>query len=429
MSDRYKSFISSLVNLRLHFLLTAGFVAVAVNLGNLGAYFFQVLLSHSLSKSDYGDFNFLFTIVLMLLTPTPAVATILVHIHGSKRSAHVWTMDAVAMLFMLSSVALAVGVLLILFLVSGLSFALCLGASLLFLFSLLQMVATGVRQMSQRHGRVALAQTSIGLVRAGGAGLLIGAGAPISVADAMMICVLASCVACLLLVPGRRPLAYVTCVRESYESLRLHFRDICKIVGPLLYRYARLMLAFALLQNADLLIVGLRWPGDLAGDYAGASVLARIGFLIPASMFTLTFSEIVLSRGAASISERSLADTSFLMTVLAAVGAALFFLFFSQSLLIYLFNSAYSSASGVTAQLGAAMALLALLQAMIFKLHAKENALRLAPLGFFAGAFVIVAGLVVQSPSHVASVLLAVVLASVLIYGKMLIFPSVKRRN
>lgn len=429
MSIRDKFAGLSVLNLRIGLFVTAGFFSFAVNLGNFGAYIFQVLLSHALSKSDYGLFNFLFTTVLLVLTPAPAIASIIIHLNSSQQTRRPWTVDSIIMLFVVLSGVLTCAFLVVLFALPMFSIALCFGGSLLFLISLLHMLAMGVRQTSQAHARVALAQMAIGLVRAGMAGILVGVGAHINVLDAMMICVLASLVACLALVPIRYPSAYFDYLRESYQSLKSHFLDVCKTVAPLIFGYTRLMLAFALLQNADLLIVTLRWPGDLAGDYAGASVLARIGFLIPSSLFTMTFAETVLTRCASSVGKKALADASFFMIVLASVGATLFFLCFSEPLLIYLFNSDYASASVVTRQLGAAMALLALLQALIFRLYAQDEALSLAPLAYLSLGFIFIAGYFVTSPKDVASGLLTIVVLLMMIYGKKLIGASVNKRT
>ena len=392
-------------------------VSLAVNLGNLGAYIFQVGLSHSLSKTEYAHFNVLFAIVLIVLTPTPVIALIIVHIHGSQQTLRRGTIDAVAMLFTLLSAVVAVSVLLTLLFSDFFSPGLCFGASLLVFLSALQMVATGMRQMTQRHVHVALAQSSVGLVRAALIGLLMGAGVSVGVADAIWICVLAAGVGCILLVPLRRPQVYLRYLRDVHISLNRGGAELFKTIAPLFFGYARLMLMFAFLQNADLLIVYLRWPGSAAGDYAAASVLARIGFLIPSSLFTLTFAEIVLSRGAASAGEKTLANMSFLMIMFASVGAAIFFFVFSEPLLVYLFNSDYASARSVMGPLGAAMALMALLQAVIFKLYAHNKALLLSPLAAIFFAFLIGAACLAISPEDVALFLLVTVLLSVAIYG------------
>jgi O-antigen/teichoic acid export membrane protein len=189
----------------------------------------------------------------------------------------------------------------------------------------------------------------------------------------------------------------------------------------LFFGYAKFMLMFAFLQNADLLIVYLRWPGSAAGDYAAASVLARIGFLIPSSLFTLTFAEIVLSRRAASAGEKTLAHVSFLMIIFASIGAAVFFFIFSEPLLVYLFNRDYASASGVTRLLGAAMALMALLQAVIFKVYARDETFSLTPLGVSVVAFLVGAAWFARSPEDVALFLLVFVIFSLAVHGIRLI--------
>jgi O-antigen/teichoic acid export membrane protein len=400
--------------------LTATGVSLAVNLGNLGAYIFQVGLSHSLSKTEYAHFNVLFAIVLILLTPTPVIALIIVHLHRSQQTLHRGLSDAVGMLFTLLSALAALFLLFVLIISDFFSLGLCFGASLLFFFSALQMVATGMQQSARRHVHVALAQASVGLVRAALIGLFMGAGVSVGVADAVWICVLAAGVGCILLVPLRLPQAYVRYLRDVYVSLDGGCTDLYKTIAPLFFGYARLMLVFAFLQNIDLLIVYLRWPGSAAGDYAGASVLARIGFLIPSSLFTLTFAEIVLSRGAASAGENHLARISFLMVILASVGAVIFFLIFAEPLLVYFFNSDYASATGMTRRLGAAMALMALLQAIIFKLYAHDEASLLSPLAFIFVAFLVGAAGFARSPEDVALFLLLTTFLSVANYGRRL---------
>ena len=402
-------------------LLMAAGVSLAVNLGNLGAYIFQVGLSHSLSKTEYAHFNVLFAIVLIVLTPTPVIALIIVHIHGSQQTFRRGTINAVAMLFTLLSAVVAVSVLLALFFSDFFSPGLCFGASLLFFLSALQMVATGMRQMTRRHVHVALAQSSVGLVRAALIGLFMGAGVSVGVADAIWMCVLAAGVGCILLVPRRHPQVYLRYLRDAYISLNRGCDDLFKTIAPLFFGYAKLMLMFAFLQNADLLIVYLRWPGSAAGDYAAASVLARIGFLIPSSLFTLTFAEIVLSRRAASAGEKTLAHVSFLMIIFASIGAAVFFFIFSEPLLVYLFNRDYASASGVTRLLGAAMALMALLQAVIFKVYARDETFSLTPLGVSVVAFLVGAAWFARSPEDVALFLLVFVIFSLAVHGIRLI--------
>lgn len=106
------------------------------------------------------------------------------------------------------------------------------------------------------------------------------------------------------------------------------------------------------------------------------------------------------------------------------MGAATFFLLFSEPLVVYLFNREYGSAIGVTRPLGAAMALLALLQAVIFKLHARAEPISLAPLGFFVVAFLVGAGWLARSPEDVAFLLLAIVILAIAFHGKRLIAPQ-----
>ena len=286
MSDQRWIKAFSALRLRGGLLLAAG-VSLAVNLGNLGAYLFQVALSHSLSKSDYGQFNVLFAIVLILLTPSPAIAIMIVNLHRSQNVSRAWTIDAVVIFFTLLSATLALSLLLGLELLGFFSAGLRLGSSLLFFLSALQMVAIGVRQAARRHRLVTLAQTSVGLLRAVLVGLLIGAGVNINVSHAVWICVLAAGVSVILLVPPRQPKICVSYLQNGFISLTRNYPEVYKTVTPLFFGYVRLMIAFAVLQNGDLLVVYLRWSGSAAGDYAGASVLARIGFLIPSSLFTL----------------------------------------------------------------------------------------------------------------------------------------------
>ncbi|MGY2130314.1 lipopolysaccharide biosynthesis protein [Blastococcus sp. SYSU DS0617] len=122
----------------------------------------------------------------------------------------------------------------------------------------------GLLQGTRRYRRLALVNTTFGLLKSGGGitGLVIG-GTP----EAALIGMAVGCA-------GTAVVGWTFSGRPGFaRGLRPHVRSATKASGALL--------GLVLMVNLDLLLARHHLPAELAGEYAVASIFAKVAFWLP----------------------------------------------------------------------------------------------------------------------------------------------------
>lgn len=138
----------------------------------------------------------------------------------------------------------------------------------------------GLLQGTRRYGRLAVVITTLGLLKTGGGltGLIIG-GTPESALIGMALgCTLSATVSWLF--TGRPGLA---------RGIRPHVVAAAKASGALL--------GLVLLVNLDLLLARHHLSPDLAGEYAVASIFAKVAYWLPQGVSVVLLPRLAYQRG------------------------------------------------------------------------------------------------------------------------------------
>ncbi|SDE59106.1 Membrane protein involved in the export of O-antigen and teichoic acid [Blastococcus fimeti] len=157
----------------------------------------------------------------------------------------------------------------------------------------------GMLQGNRRYGRLALVNTTFGLLKSGGgiAGLIIG-GTP----EAALVGMALGC-ACSVVV------GWTFSGRPGFSrGIRVHVVSAAKASGALL--------GLVLLVNLDVLLARHHLPAELAGEYAVASIFAKVAFWLPQGV-----SVVLLPRMAHAGARRRLLPVA--AALVAVVGALL----------------------------------------------------------------------------------------------------------
>lgn len=138
----------------------------------------------------------------------------------------------------------------------------------------------GLLQGTRRYGRLALVVTTFGILRSGGgiAGLMIG-GTP----EAALVGMAIGCV-------GSAIIGWTFNGRPGFsQGIRAHVVAAIKASGALL--------GLVLMVNLDLLLARHHLPAELAGEYAVASMFAKVAFWLPQGVSVVLLPRLANARG------------------------------------------------------------------------------------------------------------------------------------
>ncbi len=164
----------------------------------------------------------------------------------------------------------------------------------------------GLLQGTRRYGRLAFVNSTFGVLKSGGgiAGLLIG-GTP----EAALIGMALGCVASAAvgwLVSGRPGMA---------RGMRTHMLGAARASSALL--------GLVLLVNLDLLLARHHLSPELAGEYAVASIFAKVAFWLPQGVSVVLLPRLAYQRARRRVLPVAVALVAFVGAVLTAITAVL----------------------------------------------------------------------------------------------------------
>lgn len=248
--------------------LPAALISVALLGTNVLAYAFTVLAARTLAPAAYGELAALMGVLLVGVVPTTGLQTAAALYLGrsrADRTTDVHRLHATAL-----ATALAVGGLGLLATVPVVHLLHLPDASAVGWLVLLLLPHTvvggyeGILQGSGRYGRLSLVTASFGVAKlaGGAAGLLLG-GTPTAALAGMA---LGGC--------AGAGIGWVGCGRPGVQrGMREPARSVLRASGALL--------GFVVLLNLDLLLARHYLPAAAAGEYAVASLFAKIAFWLP----------------------------------------------------------------------------------------------------------------------------------------------------
>jgi O-antigen/teichoic acid export membrane protein len=330
-------------------------LALAVGIANALNAVFQFALARVLDRGEYSLLAALFAVVLIFAVPPLAfqattarsVASSLaedraaeagVFLRGTLRSVLVWT----AVLLFLAAVLIPIGAAL------GLAQPLAIGATVATVaIALVIPVVWGGLQGAGRFRDLALATLLFACTRLA-AGVVIGVAGG-GVGPVMLGVAAATALTALVsLVPLRGLLALTSGARLPRRRLAT-LPNAGAAVG---------LTALAALATSDLLVAKLAFTGGKAGDYAAASVGARVLLLIPIAVTTVLFPRVATLRDR----QRERAHLRAGLLTVGITGAVLTALLwtFAEPLIDLTFGSKYQDAAPWLGPLSLAMALYAL---------------------------------------------------------------------
>ncbi len=330
-------------------------LALAVGIANALNAVFQFALARVLDRGEYSLLAALFAVVLIFAVPPLAfqattarsVAASLaedraaeagVFLRGTLRSVLVWT----AVLLLLAAVLTPIGAAL------GLAQPLAIGATVATVaIALVIPVVWGGLQGAGRFRDLALATLLFAGTRLA-AGVVIGVAGG-GVGPVMLGVAAATALTALVsLVPLRGLLALTSGARLPRRRLAT-LPNAGAAVG---------LTALAALATSDLLVAKLAFTGGKAGDYAAASVGARVLLLIPIAVTTVLFPRVATLRDR----QRERAHLRAGLLTVGITGAVLTALLwtFAEPLIDLTFGSKYQDAAPWLGPLSLAMALYAL---------------------------------------------------------------------
>ncbi len=164
----------------------------------------------------------------------------------------------------------------------------------------------GLLQGNHRYRRLALVNTTFGLLKSGGgiAGLVIG-GTP----EAALIGMAVGCT-------GSAAVGWWFSGRPGFaRGLRPHILAATKASGALL--------GLVLMVNLDLLLARHHLPADLAGEYAVASIFTKVAFWLPQGISVVLLPRLASARGRRRLLPVAAALVALVGAVLTALTAAL----------------------------------------------------------------------------------------------------------
>jgi len=330
---------------------------ILLNLGNVFAYLFQLVLARSLAPEAYGEFNALFSLTVWASAPCTVVqfmiakqAVMLSIDRPAALRTLLWqglgTMTATAAAVAGLGVALAPLLADYLNLTDRLPVLL---TALLLASTLIYPVVMGGIQGLGRYLTLGVGLSSVPFFRfAGGLALVTGLGGGLE--GALTACILSSFGGLLIGLPALRGV-----LRQPGEALPAGtWAAMARDSWPLLLATLLVMT----MGNLDMVMVRHYCPPTEAGFYATASVLGRTAFLLPSVLINILFPEAVRTQHAGGDGDRlllrALAATAVLGGGVAAVCTVC-----PELILTLLMGSAYGEAANLLVMLSWAMALLA----------------------------------------------------------------------
>lgn len=138
----------------------------------------------------------------------------------------------------------------------------------------------GLLQGNRRYGRLALVNTTFGLLKSGGgiAGLIIGGTPEAALVGMALGCAVSAVV------------GWTFSGRPGFSRhIRAHVLSAAKASGALL--------GLVLMVNLDLLLARHHLPAELAGEYAVASIFAKVAFWLPQGVSVVLLPRLAHARG------------------------------------------------------------------------------------------------------------------------------------
>jgi len=377
-------------------------VFAIVNLGNVFAYLFQVVLARYMTPADYGGFNALFAVAVVLAAPaavlqlTYSKQTILLSAAGTGQLKELlsrgvtWT-AAVAVAAILIGTPAAPAVSSFLSAPSSLHVALMMafaGASVAF------PMFVGIVQGLRRYIAFSFSLCSVPLARLLG-GLFFVAWGGYGIGGALWACIASMLVGIALALFALRDILVANRVPLASGTAKTMRMDAAPMAASSL-----LMLAFV---NLDIVLVRHYCSAEESGLYATASVLGRIAFLLPSVLANVLFPEAIHARSGKG--QHRMLTLNLLATGLLAAAVALMLCTWPAAVLSFLMGEQYAAAAPLLRTVSIAMALLAMANSLFTYLLAHSD------YRFIGGLLLsLLAFLVLASVQHDSAVMIAMLL-------------------
>lgn len=387
------------VELLLVYLLPSGLI----NLGNVAAYLFQVLVARNLDLDAYSNFNAIVSAVVILAAPASSIQLVVAQAALAVNRCRAQERR----LLERTLAATAVGGVIIIAAAAAAAFglredlrlppAVAIAAIAALIFHLIQVVPVGLLQAHRRYMAAAIILGGNPVVRLL-LGLVLIMGPGLGETSAVWSVALPALGATLL---GLTLLADVW--RGPSYPLPQQAKEILWRTSG---RQTLMAIFIVALTNLDVVIARLVLPHDLAGLYSGAAVVGRIAILLPSALAAIIFTE--SARRHEHGESQGHYWTGLVITALIASGLALAFALTSHTVLTTMLGAKFESAEPVLKVIGIAMAILAVTQAYVMSLAGRND---YRPLGFLVAAvlaLVLLPGLLRVNAIELAELMLGI---------------------
>lgn len=310
--------------------------------GNLGHYLFQMYMSRNLGVEDFGALNSLLSLLALISIPSGTILLVTARQVAELGQHH----DAVGAFFRGTLARVSVGAMFLL--VLSVAMSMQVGKFLrvpsplpvmilagVVAVTLVTSAGLGVLQGLRKFFHLALNQGLAGLLRLAFGVVLV----PYGLNGALLATLLSAAVVwCISLLPLREFVRG----RDGYRT-DLDIWAWAPVMGALF--------CFALLTNADLILVKHYFRAEVAGIYSAASVLGKALLVLPTSVALALFP---LVPGSSEVASGRTAGRAMILAVTGlGVGAALL-LILPGPLLMFIFGRNYSEAGEILRWFGLA---------------------------------------------------------------------------
>jgi len=387
--------------------------------GNLANYFFQFFMSRHLTPSDYGTLNALLSLLVIISIPGGAITLVVAHYVSRYKAREEYSKISSFFSGSLRRVTLLGIVLFVLFalfskMISDFlripSVSLVLIVSLILVTSLCLTVNFGMLQGLQKFSAFGITGSLAGVLRLVFGILLIYVG--FSVAGALWAGVLAN----------------LAIIIMTFFLLRYLFEygQVAPVKGRsqevVSYGFpvAISLFCYTALTNLDVVLVKHYFDGSTAGQYAAASILAKVILYLPGAIVLALFPKIsemhVLERDSTGLLVKALGLTAILSGF--AVGIYLFY----PSVVLLFFGQKFTEAVPLIGLFGLAMLPFALISIVINFYLARRDIGFIYLLAGSTGLQVVLITLFHQSLQQILTIMLVngtgLLLLSLLLIGR-----------
>jgi O-antigen/teichoic acid export membrane protein len=338
--------------------------------GNLANYFFQFFMSRHLSPSDYGTLNALLSLLVVVSIPGAAITMVVANYVSRYKAMEEYGKISS---FFSGSLKRVTFLGLVLFLVFALfskvisdflripSIGLVLIVSLIFMTSLCLTVNLGMLQGLQKFSAFGITGSLSGILRLAFGILLIYVG--LSVAGALWAGAMANLI---IIVMTFFLLRYLFEYGQDHP-VENRSQEVLYYGFPV----AISLFCYTALTNLDVVLVKHYFDGPIAGQYAAASILAKIILYLPGAIVMALFPKIsemhVLDRDSKGLLMKALGLTA----ILSGFTVGLYLLY--PPVVVLLFGQKFNEAIPLIGLFGLAMFPFALISIMINFYLAKRD--------------------------------------------------------